>query len=218
MRMNITWLIVVLSTLLHLHQSAFAQTFCSVTCSKTSCGVNDTTTSGCTACNTGWSLSAGVCTPNSTNNYNLFNKTNDLGGNLTVSISTTVTCSGNYGGIGYSVYGWINTGITNTISVSSAGITKPLYFLIVYFGILSVDACSGGCGGKNYWSNSGYFFLDFVAADGFSQSNNYLRTGTTRVASGDYCFTSLSERWNKITQSYAYNISNSSLSWTIYNN
>jgi hypothetical protein len=183
--------------------------------------INDTSTNGCTACNTGWVLTGNTCNPNNISNYYLFDKTKDLGGNLVVSPgnSPSTTCSGNYGAIGYNVFGWSNSGINNKMTVSSAtGITRSFFFMIVYLGIISVDACQGGCGGKNYWNDNTFYYLNFLGGDGFTQSNNYKRLGSTKVASGDYCFTGVFEKWNKISQSYTYKTSNTSLDWTIYNN
>lgn len=217
--MNKLWLVLILLALIRI--SINQSTFCSVTCGKITCVVNDTSTSGCTACNTGWFLLSGVCTPNNATNYYLFDKTNDLSGTLVVNPgnSAATTCSGNYGSIGYNVYGWYNAGTGTSVTVSSAGgITKSFYIMIVYHGILTRDACQGGCGGKNYWSDSAFFFLDFAGGDGFTQSNNYKRTGSTKVASGDYCGTSVREKWNKFQTSYTYSSSNVSLTWTLYNN
>jgi hypothetical protein len=155
-------------------------------------------------------------------NYYLFDKTNDLGGGLIVSPSNIANtqCTGNYGPIGYNVYGWYNSGPSNTASVSSTGgITNSFYQMIVYFGILNVDKCQGGCGNKKYWKDDSFMFIDFAGGDGFFESNNYKLTGSTKVASGNYCFiTDAWEKWNKFTTTYAYSSSNFSLTWTIYNN
>lgn len=119
--MNRLWLIATLLAIFTLIQSPnVTSTFCSVTCGKITCVINDTSTSGCTACNTGWVLNDGVCSPNTIGNYYLFNKTNDIGGSLIVSPSNTPSgiCSGKYGSVGYTAYGWYNAGIGTIISVS----------------------------------------------------------------------------------------------------
>ena len=219
--MNKLWLVVVLLALLNLPTLQFTPTFCSVTCGKITCLINDTTPNGCTACNTGWVLTGNTCNPNNFTNYYVFDKTNDLNGGLVVSPnnSASTTCTGRYGSVGYSVYGWINSGTSNIMMVGSAtGITKTFYLMIVYFGIISLDACQNGCGGKNYWSDTTSYFLDFLGGDGFAQSNKYSRLGSTKAATGDYCSTSVTEKWNKFTQSYTYFTSNVSLDWSIYNN
>lgn len=219
--MNKLWIVVVLLALLNLPTLQFTPTFCSVTCGKITCLINDTTPNGCTACNTGWVLTGNTCNPNNFSNYYVFDKTNDLNGTLVVSPSNTAntTCTGKYGNISYNVFGWTNSGTNNKMVVSSAtGITKTFYLMIVYVGIISVDACQGGCGGKNYWDDNALYYLDFAAGDGFTQSNNYKRLGGTKAATGDYCYTNVTEKWNKIIQSYTYLTSNVSLNWTIYNN
>ena len=185
--MNKLWIVLILLALIHLHLSQTSQTFCSVTCGRITCLINNTSPSGCTACNTGWLLNAGVCTPNTVSNYYLFDQTNDLGGGLIVSPSNIANtpCTGNYGPIGYNVYGWYNSGPSNTASVSSTGgITNSFYQMIVYFGILNVDKCQGGCGNKKFWKDlSSYrtllnrqklcrkLLLDFIYRPLFSHGN-----------------------------------------------
>jgi len=155
--MNKYLLILILTTFIKFGKSKFTPTFCSVTCGKITCLLNNTSINGCTACNTGWTLSGNTCNPNTASNYYLFDKTTDLGGNLNVSPNNNpnTICSGNYDSIGYSVFGWSNSGTSNQITVSSnQGIPKSFYLMIVYFGIISVDACQGGCGGKKYWNDN----------------------------------------------------------------
>lgn len=177
------FLLLVLALIVHDTTSWTTQTYCSVVCNKMSCNKGDFTRNGCTVCNPFWMPGGGTCVPNNTNNYYLFNTTADLGGTL-VGPSATTTCGA------ISVYGWMNSGAANIITVSSAtGITKSYYQMIVYFGILTTDM-GGGKKSSRYWSSATNFYLSFTGGDGFSLlSVPFKLSGTSRVStSSDYCY------------------------------
>ena len=176
-------------------------------CSKKNC--TDTTSSGCSACNSYWNPVGANCVPNSTNGYYLHNKTPDLGGTLAVSSPYATNACGPY-----SLYGWLSNSV---LTVTSPGITVSFYQMIVYFGILTTDSRRNSIGSNNYWNIYTSFSLDFVTG-GSSNSYSY-RGSLTYVQKEYYCYRdSRYEQWNKISQSYSFGTPNVSLSFNIYNN
>lgn len=155
--------------------------FCSVMCANRGCDGN--TENDCNnRCSSNWIVAASSCTPDNSKNYYVVDTTNDLGGTLQVSPTdaTSRTCD-NFDTYPYS------SGTANTAVVTLAGgisDTPGFYQVIAYFGIISVKVkqTGGGGGASATWDLYNNYFVDMVGGS-FSQSNNYLMRGTTKVES-----------------------------------
>jgi hypothetical protein len=151
--------------------------FCSVMCSATSC--SDNTVNGCNnRCSSNWvAINGGNnCIPNANNNYFIADKTDDLGGTIVVSPGspTSSPCAS------FTTYGPYTTDYV-TVSFPGVSGTTPFFQLIVYFGIISMDAQSKW-GGGSYWDSNTLYYVDMTDGS-FSQSNSYKLYGSTKVQS-----------------------------------
>ena len=188
-----------------------AATFCSIVCSLKNCANGNPTPNGCTTCNSNWVKSGATCVPDAAKNFYLFDNTSDLGGGLVVvpDNKAVSVCS-------YTLFG--TERVSNSFRVKSAsGISVSFFQIIVYFGTLTIDVGVTSNSKWNYFNT--FFFLNFTSGDGFTQTNNYPLMGPTYSIKEILCYTnSISEHWNKFSQSYNFNTSNTSLSFTISNN
>ena len=113
----------------------------------------------------------------------------------------------------YQLYAFANA--YNTIIVRSwAGIPQAFFQMTVYFGIFTVDV---GYNSNSLWNyNNANLFLRFRSGDGQNFINAYPLMGATYATKSNLCYTSnVSEHWNKVTQSYAFSVSNVSLHFYI---
>lgn len=194
--------IIVLFFLLISWLASTQSTFCSVMCGSCS-GI---TKNDCSTCrNSNWVLNSGSCIPNSANGFYMGASTPDVGEGITMSVSPWGLLAQNCPP--FSTYGTYENDIV-TVTVTG-GITNPFFQLAAYFGVIALDAANGG----GAWDGNSFFTLTMTSG-GFTQSNSYrFYTGSVE---NHYCSdNSKKEEYRRITQSYNYNISSTTIVFSI---
>lgn len=94
---------------------------------------------------------------------------------------------------------------------------SDVFWIALYFGTVTMDVDVASNSKWNYFNT--FFFLNFTSGDGFIQSDNYKLMGQTFSVKENLCYTNtITEDWNKFSQSYNFATSNTSLTFDIYNN
>lgn len=135
--------------------------FCSVMCG-TCTGVSKTSCSTCR--NSNWILTGSSCSPNNATGYYMGASTPDIGEGASMVVNPwgilAVTCSP------FNSYGSYQNEVVRVRLLG--GITQSFFQLTAYFGIIAIDAGSGGAS----W-NSDTFYIVTMTSGTFSQINYY---------------------------------------------
>lgn len=145
-----------------------ASQFCSVMCGTCS-GISKTS---CTTCrNSNWIFSGGSCSTNIANGYYIAGSTPDIGEGTTMTVSPwgalAVNCNP------FNTYGMYENDVVRVRLIG--GIAAPFFQLTAYFGVIALDAGSGG----GTW-NSNTFYTVTMSMGAFVQTNYFkLYSGIT---------------------------------------
>lgn len=191
----------------------WGKSFCSMVCS-TSCD-GDTKDKCNKKCQTNWVVSGDTCIPNANLNWQIFQQTSDLGGDLAV---TGATAGSTCGSMTY--FGWVTP--SATITVTSNPITVGYFQMYIYAAIISLDVkCWGSDGGcTNYWQSSTLINTQFSDPAVTDLANPFTTAISNPPAqSSNKCFNDkFSERYNRIQKLYTYNTTGTAMTWSFSNN